>query len=87
MAPAGFARTFTEPPNGHFPDRVGVIVGERVGLFRKLIPHRDGGLDNLDLSGPALPFPGEVLGEQRLDDAREVFRDLANVCKEILIER
>ena len=65
----------------------GMIVGERAGLFGELIPHRDGGVDNLDLSGSALRLLGKVLCEQRLDNAREVLRDLPNVCNEILIER
>ena len=40
-----------------------MIVSEGTGLFSELIPHRDGRLNNLDLSGPPLPFPGQVVGE------------------------
>jgi uncharacterized protein YuzE len=64
-----------------------MIVRKRAVLVAELIPQRDSGLDDLGLSGSALPFLAEVFCEQRFDNTRQVLRDLADVGEEILIER
>jgi len=58
-----------------------MIVGKGAVLVAELIPQRDSGRDDLGLGGSALPFLAQVFCKQRLDNTREVFRDLTDVAR------